>query len=200
MFSQVKRVVDEGLELDEIAFANSYLMNYQFVFHNGNGTDRKVFNLVTRYQSLFENSFELFGKKLVVDQEHGYIGFKPDKKRYNQISKVQSMILLALRIIYHKKRVSGNSDNGTVLISGSELSEVYKSFTDRDELTAHALSFETALKPIEQKRIIKLSSDKDTETDFRDIFILPSIQEVVDEEFAQGIMDKINRAKQEVQL
>lgn len=198
MFREVNVLIEsENIELEDVTDANSYLLKYQFVFRNGNSTDRKVFNLVASNSALFEKAFTLFGFQLVVNNEYSYVGYLPDKRRYFQIPRDQTNVLLVLRIIYHRERISGNSNDGIVLITGSQLIEVYKDLTGKDNLDTNYSTFESMLKPLADKRIINLNKEREFETNLPNINIMPSIQDVANEEFAQGVIKKIAKANEE---
>ncbi|CAN8139640.1 putative DUF4194 domain-containing protein [uncultured Thiomicrorhabdus sp.] len=198
MFREVNTLIEsEGLEFNDITDASSHLLKYQFAFRTGNATDRKVFDLVASHSTMFEKIFSLFGFQLVVNNEYSYVGYLPDKKRYFQIPREQTNILLVLRIIYHRERISGNSENGVVLITGSQLTEVYKDQTG-DELDANYSSFESMLKPLSDKRIIKLDREREIETNLPNIFIMPSIQDIANKEFAEGVLDQIAELRKEI--
>lgn len=198
MFREVNALIEsKGIEFNEITDANSHLLKYQFAYRTGNSTDRKVFNLIASNSDLFEKIFSLFGFQLIVNNEYSYVGYLPDKKRYFQIPREQTNILLVLRIIYHRERISGNSENGVVLITGSQLTEVYKDLTGKDELETNYSTFESMLKPLSDKRIISLAKEREIETNLPNIHIMPSIQDVANEEFAQGVIDQITMVKNE---
>lgn len=198
MFREVNALLEsKGIEFNEVTDANSHLLKYQFAYRTGNSTDRKVFNLIASNSDLFEKIFSLFGFQLIVNNEYSYVGYLPDKKRYFQIPREQTNILLVLRIIYHRERISGNSENGVVLITGSQLTEVYKDLTGKDELETNYSTFESMLKPLSDKRIISLAKEREIETNLPNIHIMPSIQDVANEEFAQGVIDQITMVKNE---
>lgn len=198
MFREVNTIIEnQGIDFSDITDANSHLLKYQFAFRSGNATDRKVFDLVAAHSAMFEQIFLLFGFQLIVNNEYSYVGYLPDKRRYFQIPREQTNILLVLRIIYHRERVSGNSDDGIVLITGSQLIEVYKDQTGGDELDTNYSTFESMLKPLADKRIIKLDKEREVETNLPNIFIMPSIQDVANEEFAQGVLEQIAKLKKE---
>lgn len=198
MFREVNELLEsKGIEFNEVTDANSHLLKYQFAYRTGNSTDRKVFNLIASNSDLFEKIFSLFGFQLIVNNEYSYVGYLPDKKRYFQIPREQTNVLLVLRIIYHRERISGNSENGVVLITGSQLTEVYKDLTDKDELETNYSTFESMLKPLSDKRIISLAKEREIETNLPNIHIMPSIQDVANEEFAQGVIDQITMVKNE---
>jgi len=198
MFREVNALLEsKGIEFNEVTDANSHLLKYQFAYRTGNLTDRKVFNLIASNSDLFEKIFSLFGFQLIVNNEYSYVGYLPDRKRYFQIPREQTNILLVLRIIYHRERISGNSENGVVLITGSQLTEVYKDLTGKDELETNYSTFESMLKPLSDKRIISLAKEREIETNLPNIHIMPSIQDVANEEFAQGVIDQITMVKNE---
>ena len=196
MFREINALLaSEGMELEDISSAASYLLKHQFAFSSGSSSDRKVFNLIAEHSGTFDNIFALFGFSLVVNHEYGYVGYLPSKKKQFSIPLDQSHLLLVLRVIYHRERVSGNSDNGRVLITGSQLIEVYKDLIGRADLDDNFSKFMSLITPIKNKRIIKLDDDKNIETGLPNITIMPSIEIVVDEEFANGVLDKVQEAK-----
>lgn len=198
MFREIISVTaNEGIELEDIASANSHLLKYQFVFNSGNATDKKVFNLVSSHAGVFENIFSLLGFTLVIDNEYSYVGYVPNKKRYFQIPRDQTNLLLVLRVIYHRERIAGNSEDGLVLITGHQLIEVYKDLIGKDDINDNLSSFESFLKPVREKRIIRMGSERDTDSNVPNITIMPSIQYVVNEEFAIGVIEQIAQANAE---
>jgi hypothetical protein len=69
--------------------------------------------------------------------------------------------------------------------------------TGRDDLNEHISSFDAFIKPLKDKRIVRVANEKDFDSNLPNITIMPSIQEVVNEEFANGVIEQIALANTE---
>ena len=198
MFREVNGLItNENIELEEIENANAYLLKHQFAFRRGDSTERKVFDMVAAHSGLFEKAFALFGFRLVVDNEHSYVGYVPSKKRFFMVTREQTILLLVLRVIYHRERIAGNSEQGVVLVTASQLLEVYKDLTGKEDINRNRAAFDHLIEPLREKHIISKSKDVSLDSNLPNIGINPCIQDVVNEEFAQSVIDQIIKEEQE---
>lgn len=191
MFNEVRSLTgSQDVTEAEIAESAAYLLKKQFIFREQHG-DRRHYAFIDKYWLLFEKAFAFFGATLEIYHEAGFMGYKP-MRDFSSLKIVETSILLVLRLLYHDEKISGASEFSAVMISGERFYSAYRKLTGRDDLATKG-SLNEALTPLRQKSIIRMG-DEDSESDMRDIIILPSIEVVVDKEHATNLLDGIINA------
>ena len=191
MFNEVRKLLrDENIEIEDIGRASSFLLKHQFLYRTNN-RHSSHYLLIENNFNVFQNSFDLFNLKLIVNHDYGYIGYLPKEDNSYKINIAQSAVLLVLRLIYHQERKLGNSENGQVIISGSQFTVMYKDLTNRDDIDKNRATLDSRLKPVSEKGLIHLSNEVDFETGLPNITILPPIEKVVDNAFAEAVTKEI---------
>jgi hypothetical protein len=191
MFNEVKNLLSsQDIEMHELGATSSYLLDRQFIFR-ANSRDKRHYALIENHLPLFENGFEFFNLELIINHDYGFIGYTTKANTLSKISIGQSAILLVLRLIYHQERQVGRTEDGSVTITGSHFTTQYKSLTGRTDVEENISKFKTIINPAKEKSIIRLSSDFDEETGLPDITILPTIEVVVDKDFAEAVIKEL---------
>ncbi len=200
MFNEVRKLLrDKNIEMDDIGKTSSFLLKHQFIYRKNNRHSNHYL-LIEENSKIFQDAFDLFNLKLVIDHDYGYIGYLPKEDNNYKINIAQSAVLLVLRLIYHQERKLGNSENGQVVISGSQFTVMYKDLTNRDDIDKNKATLDSSLKPVRDKGLIYLSREVDAETGLPNITILPPIEIVVDNAFAEAVTKEIQSNEVEEEL
>lgn len=187
MFREVASLIASNeINEDSLTATAAYLLRKQFVFRGQPG-DQAHYQIIDKHFLHFENAFAFFGARLVRDMDAAFIGFIPTKMLSN-LKLIETALLLTLRLIYDEEKLSGMTDtaDGAVLVPGDRLIGEYRRNTGRDDL-GKTMSFNEALRPLRQKSIIRMG-DKNYDTDVEDVYILPSIEAVIDKHYALNLI------------
>lgn len=191
MFNEIKSLLSsQDIEMHELGATASLLLERQFIFRT-NSKDKSHYSLIENNFSLFENGFEFFNLELIINHDYGFIGYTTKANTLSKIGIIQSSILLALRLVYHHERQVGRTEDGSITITGSHFTTQYKSMTGRMDVEENISKFKVIMNPIKDKGLIKLSSDYDEETGLPNITILPTIEVVVDKDFAEAVIKEL---------
>lgn len=191
MFNEIKSLLsNQDIEMHELGTTASLLLERQFIFRT-NTKDKNHYSLIENNFSIFQNGFEFFNLDLIINHDYGFIGYTTKANTLSKISISQSSILLALRLIYHHERQVGRTEDGSITITGSHFTTQYKSMTGRIDVEENISKFKVIMNPIKDKGLIKLSSACDEETGLPNITILPTIEVVVDKDFAEAVIKEL---------
>lgn len=196
MFREVASLIASNeIDEDTLTSTAAYLLRKQFVFR-GQAGDQAHYQIIDKHFLHFENAFAFFGARLVRDMDAAYIGFIPTKM-LSTLKLIETALLLTLRLIYDEEKLSGmtGSSDGAVLVPGDRVIAEYRRNTGRDDL-GKTMSFHEALRPLRQKSIIRLGG-KNYDTDVEDLYILPSIEAVIDKHYALNLIKALENVEPE---
>lgn len=193
MFNEIKDVIhSENVLEQDFQESFNFLLNNQFLFRS-NSRQLKHYNFIYKYSDIFRKGCQLYGWDFVINNDYGYLGYI--SSQFNtKLSLSETILLIVLRLIYHSEKEINPRPDGTIQIPANHLVIKY-SETGRNDLAANKSKFNELLSIFERCSIIKLATIDDPDTNLPDITIYPSIEEIVDKSFCEGILNDLQETK-----
>ncbi|EII3092563.1 DUF4194 domain-containing protein [Vibrio cholerae] len=190
MLKELGHLVDKyesrKISEDDLIGAAAELRAKQFIWQSGHGQGR--YYEILRHQDFreyFENLFGAFGDTFFVDEQYAYCGIIP-KKSTPALKLNESFFLLILAKLHDGELRKGCCDEGRTSPSEDLLLDEYERLTGR--IKPKSSDTHEALARLAKYGVIELGP-KNTETDMRQITILPSIMKVVSQSYIEEMLD-----------
>lgn len=134
MLSDLKRVAErQEVEEESLRQAAALLLARQFLFYD-NESDRKSYRMLAQNESYFKNLFDAIDAEFIYDQDVGMVGMIPRKRHSSQsLKKVETLLLLTLRLIYEESLEAFKVKNGCVYLNSEQLLAKYGLATGIEE-------------------------------------------------------------------
>lgn len=187
-----------GPEAEEIALqlqrAARELLNRQAI-HSDDRQLRTSYKLLNRQSYYFESLFDALGYRMRYDATYAYILLLPGEidtgSRRGRVSKEETMLLFALRVIWEELSRDGEMDDfGRVETDTEVLYDRYKAMTTA-ELPART-RLKEYLATWKARGLLRLG-EEDREEEILTFTITPVIRDLVTEELAEEVMTFLSR-------
>lgn len=190
MLRELGQLVDKyesrNITEEDLIAAVAELRSKQFVWQSGHGQS-KLYETLRRadFRDYFENLFGAFGDTFFVNEQYAYCGIIPGKS--TPVLKLnESFFLLILAKLHDGELRKGCCDNGRTNPSEDLLLDEYEKLTGRTKPKPRE-TYESLVR-LAKYGVIELGK-KNSETDMRQITILPSIMKVVSESFIEEMLE-----------
>jgi hypothetical protein len=183
----------KGPDADEVASnlmrAGRELVGRQ-VIHSDDHSQKTNWSLICRHRGYFEDLMGAFGYRLIVDGSSEYVMIIPDEAamsgRRGTASKIETLILFALRILWEEGSRQGEQDyRGWVEIDTTILVDHLASFGATG--TIRKSEMKGYLAGLKARGLLRVG-DEDPEEEVFPISIAPAIQHIVGPGLARDVM------------
>lgn len=166
---------------DELARSvASFLLKKQWVYREKNS---KYYHFISKNKSHFLALFDALNMSLIQDHDYAYFGII--SRGDGELIKLKhTIILLILRKLYDIEASEGRNENGRVSPPSDLILQEYQSLGKELNQTEMSEIFDY----LKRRGVIEIGS-KDPETHLQEITILPTIRNVVTEEYLSTISE-----------
>lgn len=153
------------------------------VLYHSNTQQRGAYQLVREHRNAFADVLEHLGLRLGVDDEYRFVYVVPEDETDRELSAAETLLALVLRRIHHERSIQGNSQDGVVTITLSDLYARYQAITGKElPGPGAAAARETLLGAMHRYGILrKVATAPDSDLPY-DIQILPAITALISED------------------
>lgn len=182
---------DSENQRERFRIISNKLLNHCFLIKKKEDTKSDYFFLMQNV-SKFKDFFDLIGYDIVVDQTQCVVGLK---NRYGtgryQFSKIESIVLLILRLLFLEKKDDISSLSDDVIVTMEEINEKYNAIDVKGKSTLDKVTERNVMALFKRMNLI-LNLDRDFNQSECRIMIFPSILMAVPVEKISECYEVIN--------
>lgn len=157
------------------------------------------YSFIDRNFALFSDYLELCGWRIYKDSQYGVIYLR-NTEGYNKLnlSKLQTVILICLRILYEEQRVQANNMNDVCVTVGNICTKIVNEYSVYPKKPP-AKELKDAFRLLESHHLIEKLDESYDDMDCR-LLILPSVIFAVPNERAKAICDTLKKEQTETEV
>lgn len=176
---------------ERFRIVSNKLLNHCFLIKKKEDSKSDYFFLMQNV-SKFRDFFDLIGYDIVIDQNQCVVGLK---NRYGtgryQFSKIESIVLLILRLLFLEKKDDLSSLSDDVIVTMEEINEKYNAIDVKGKSTLDKVTERNVMALFKRMNLI-LNLDRDFNQSECRIMIFPSILMAVPVEKISECYEEIN--------
>ena len=183
----------ENVPKDKFKATANKLLNECFIIKKNKDTVSE-YNFILNYREYFISLFDILGYELIIQEEHGVIGINnPAGTGRIHLKKIESMILLILRLLYIEERKKV-SQTGDVIVIVDQIYDKYNMLKMQNKLDKTTLRNSMGL--LRRYHLIQ-NLDSDMSNPETRVIIYPSIMLAVAnsnlDDLYQSAKDKLDK-------
>ena len=161
------------IQKEKFKLAANKLLNKCFIIKKKEDT-RNEYIFILQHKDLFNEYFDLLGYKIEINETHGVVALTNTEGRgRHQFKKIESIILLIIRLIYIEKRKE-LSLNEQIIILSEEIHEKYRMLKIDKKASIDKTAFKGTISLLKRYNILSNIDTDIMRSDAR-IIIYPSI-------------------------